>query len=172
MATGPENSKNTPPGGKLRLTLIAVGRVSEPFVRDACVVYGERILRYVEFHLVVIPEEKISSRGKIEFILRQEGRRIREKLPPDAFAVAMDERGKLLSSEAFARLLERWSNSGLKETAFILGGPYGLDESLKEEADFLLSLSPMTLAHGMARMLLLEQIYRAFTLIRGEPYHK
>lgn len=156
----------------MRLTLIAVGKVSEPFIQDACAVYAERILRYAAFHLVVIPKEKISAEGKIDFILRREGRRIREKLPAGAFTVALDERGKLLSSAAFARLLTRELNSGRKETAFILGGPYGLDESLKEQADFRLSLSPMTLAHGMARMFLLEQIYRAFTLIRGEPYHK
>jgi 23S rRNA (pseudouridine1915-N3)-methyltransferase len=156
----------------LRLTLIAVGKVSESFIQDACAVYAARILRYAAFHLVVIPQEKISAEGKIDFILRQEGRRIREKLDPGAFTVALDERGKLLSSAVFGRLLARGLNSGRKETAFILGGPYGLDESLKEGAGFRLSLSPMTLAHGMARMLLLEQIYRAFTLIRGEPYHK
>ncbi|MBM4333284.1 MAG: 23S rRNA (pseudouridine(1915)-N(3))-methyltransferase RlmH [Deltaproteobacteria bacterium] len=154
---------------KLRLTLISVGRITEPFIRDGCAVYAERIRRYADFRLVVVPEVRITGKGKKEYIIRMEGQRIQGKISPAVFTVALDERGKFLSSEGFARFLE---TNSLKEIAFILGGPYGLDEKLKEEAEFRLSLSPMTLAHGMARLLLLEQIYRAFTLLRGEPYHK
>ena len=156
----------------MRLTLVSVGKVSEPFIREACAVYAEKVRRYASLNLIIVPEEKIPSQGKKEYILRQEGRRIREKLRPNVMTAVVDEGGKPLSSEAFARSLEKWSNSGLKELAFILGGPYGLDATLKEEADFCLSLSAMTLTHGLARMLLLEQIYRAFTILRGEPYHK
>jgi 23S rRNA (pseudouridine1915-N3)-methyltransferase len=156
----------------MRLTLVSVGKASEPFVREACAIYAVRIRRYADFNLIIVPEEKISSRGKREYILRQEGRRIAGKISPGVFLVVADERGKSLSSAAFARNLEKWSNSGYKEVAFILGGPYGLDEGLREKANFCLSLSPMTLPHGLARILLLEQIFRAFTLLRGEPYHK
>ena len=134
--------------------------------------YEERIRRYADLNLVVVPEERVLYKGRKDYILNQEGRRIREKVRPDVFGVALDEGGKPLSSEGFARSLEKWSDSGSREIAFLLGGPYGLEEALKEEADFRLSLSPMTLAHGMARLLLLEQIYRGFTLLRGEPYHK
>ncbi len=134
--------------------------------------YEERIRRYADLNLIVVPEERVLYRGKTDYILNREGQRIREKLRPEVFVVALDERGRSLSSEGFARSLEKWSDSGSREIAFLLGGPYGLEEALKEEADFRLSFSPMTLAHGMARMLLLEQIYRAFTLLRGEPYHK
>jgi 23S rRNA (pseudouridine1915-N3)-methyltransferase len=156
----------------MRLTLVSVGKVSEPFAREACAVYAEKVRRYASLNLIVVPEERIPSQGKKEYILHQEGRRIREKLRPNVFTAAVDERGKSLSSEVFARCLERWSNSGLKELTFIVGGPYGLDAALKQEADFRLALSAMTLTHGLARMLLLEQIYRAFTILRGEPYHK
>jgi 23S rRNA (pseudouridine1915-N3)-methyltransferase len=134
--------------------------------------YEERIRRYAELRLIPIPEERIAPKGRKEYILRQEGRRIRANLPPEAFTVALDEKGKPLTSEAFSRNLELWGQSGSREIVFILGGPYGLEESLKEKADFRLSFSTMTLAHGMARMLLLEQVYRAFSLLRGEPYHK
>ena len=156
----------------MRLSLVSVGKVSEPFVREACAVYAEKIRRFADLDLIVVPEEKIPFHGKREYILRQEGRRIREKLRPGGFTAAVDERGKSLSSEAFARSLQKWSYSGLKEVAFLVGGPYGLDAALREEADFCLCLSAMTLTHGLARMLLLEQIYRAFTILRGEPYHK
>jgi 23S rRNA (pseudouridine1915-N3)-methyltransferase len=157
---------------KIRLILIFVGRSSDRYVREGCQVYEERICRYADFMPVPVPEERVPSRGKISYILQQEGRRIRERLPAGAFTVALDERGKQFSSEAFARSLEKWSLSGSGEVAFIVGGPYGLEESIKKGADDSLSLSPMTLAHGMARLLLCEQIYRAFTLLRGEPYHK
>jgi len=134
--------------------------------------YEQRIGRYAELRLVPIPGERIAAPGRIEYILQQEGRRIRENLPPEAFTVALDEKGKPLTSQAFARSLDLWSLSGSREIAFLLGGPYGLEESLKEKADFRLSFSTMTLAHGLARMLLMEQVYRAFSLLRGEPYHK
>ncbi len=151
------------------LTLIAVGRITEPFIRDGCATYLERIRRYTELRLIVVPEERTPGKGKREYILYQEGQRIRQKLSPTAFTVTLDEKGKCFSSEAFSHFLEK---SLRKDMVFILGGPYGLDEILKKDADFILSLSPMTMVHTMARMLLLEQIYRAFTLLRGEPYHK
>jgi 23S rRNA (pseudouridine1915-N3)-methyltransferase len=157
---------------KIRLTLIFVGRSADRYVREGCQIYEERIRRYADFNTVPVPEERVSSRGKVKYILQQEGRRIREKVPSGAFTVALDERGKQLSSEAFSRSLEKWGSSGSGEIAFLLGGPYGLEESVKAGVDYTLCLSPMTLAHGMARMLLCEQIYRAFTLLRGEPYHK
>ena len=153
----------------MHLTLIAVGRITEPFIRDGCAIYLERIRRYTELRWIVVPEERTPGKGKREYILHQEGQRIRQKLSPAVFTVVLDERGKCFSSEAFALFMEKFLR---KDMAFVLGGPYGLDETLKQEADFILSLSPMTLVHPMARMLLLEQIYRAFTLLRGEPYHK
>jgi len=156
----------------LRLTLISVGKNAESFVREACADYADRIRRYAGLDLIVVPEERIAGSGKKELILRREGVRIRGKIPPAALRVVLDERGKNLTSENFARLLEKWMTTGIRAAAFILGGAYGLDESLKQEADFRFSLSPLTLTHGMARMVLLEQIYRAFTIIRKEPYHK
>jgi 23S rRNA (pseudouridine1915-N3)-methyltransferase len=146
--------------------------LAEPFIQEGCEFFAERIRRYAALDLIVVPEERIPPRGKREYILKQEGRRIRAKIRPGVFTVLVDEGGKSLSSEAFARSLETWSNSGVKEVAFILGGPYGLDDSLKEKADFRLSLSSMTLTHGLAKILLLEQIYRAFTILHGKPYHK
>ena len=156
----------------MRLTLISVGKNAEPFVRDACADYAARIRRYADLVLTVVPEERVAAAGKKDFILREEGRRIRGKIPPAALRIALDERGRNFTSEAFSRLLEGWMATGVRGAAFLLGGAYGLDETLKEEADVRLSLSPLTLTHGMARMVLLEQLYRAFTLIRKEPYHK
>ncbi len=156
---------------KFRLSLIFVGRTSDTFVREGCAVYEERIRRYADLNLLPVPEERVEAHKK-DYLLKQEGRRIREKLRPGGFAVALDEKGKLISSPAFADSIVGWSRSGSREISFLMGGPYGLEKELKKEADLLLALSPMTLAHGLARIVLLEQIYRAFTLLRGEPYHK
>jgi 23S rRNA (pseudouridine1915-N3)-methyltransferase len=156
----------------VHLTVISVGKNAEAFVREACEAYAARIRRYADLNLTIVPEERIAAPGKKEFILRQEARRIREKLPERAFRIVLDEKGARISSPEFARLLEKWSAAGVRELFFILGGAYGLEEPLKEAADFRVALSSLTLTHGMARMILLEQIYRAFTLIRKEPYHK
>jgi 23S rRNA (pseudouridine1915-N3)-methyltransferase len=156
----------------LRLQIISVGRISDPHFQEACSLYTGRIRKYANFSWTVVREERVSPRGNKDYILRTEGKRIREKLPPGSFSVMLDERGHWVSSEAFARLLEKWSNEGQREIVFVLGGPYGLSPEVKSTADHLLSLSPMTLPHGMALLVLLEQIYRAFTIMRREPYHK
>jgi 23S rRNA (pseudouridine1915-N3)-methyltransferase len=156
----------------VHLTLVAVGKASEPFVQEGCSAYGEKIRRYTDLAVILVREEKIPAQGKREYILRAEGRRIREKLPAEGLRVALDEKGRLWNSPSFALFLKKEMESGRKHLTFIVGGPYGIEEALRKEASLCLALSPMTLTHGMARMILLEQIYRAFTLMRGEPYHK
>ncbi len=156
---------------KFPVSLIFVGRTSDIFIREGCALYEERIRRYADLRVAAVSEERVEA-GRKDYLLKQEGKRIREKVRPGTFAVALDGKGRLMSSESFAGSIVEWSRSGAREISFLLGGPYGLEEELKREADLLLALSPMTLAHGLARMVLLEQIYRAFTLLRGEPYHK
>ena len=116
---------------KFCLTLIFVGRTSDNFIKEGCGVYEERIRRYADLNLVIVPEERVLYKGRKDYILNQEGRRIREKVRREVFGVALDESGRLLSSEGFARSLEKWSDSGSREIAFLLGGPYGLEEALK-----------------------------------------
>ncbi len=156
----------------MRITLLTVGRLHEPFLRQGCQIYEQRIGHYANFRSLIIPEEKIKEEGKKESILRKEGQRIKEKLPPGAYKVILDEKGKLFTSEGLASFLDKFYRAQGKEIVFILGGPLGLAEELKKEGDLLLSLSSLTLTHGLARILLLEQIYRAFSILRGEPYHK
>jgi 23S rRNA (pseudouridine1915-N3)-methyltransferase len=156
----------------VRLTLISVGKTPESFVREACAEYAARIRRYADLTVVSVSEERMPASGQEEFILRREARRIRERIPPSALRIVLDERGRTLSSTDFSRLLARWQDGGVRVAAFILGGAYGLEEGLKKEADLRLALSSLTLTRGLARVVLLEQIYRAFTLIRREPYHK
>ncbi|MGQ9695586.1 MAG: 23S rRNA (pseudouridine(1915)-N(3))-methyltransferase RlmH [Thermodesulfobacteriota bacterium] len=156
----------------MRLTLLAVGYIKEPFIRQGCQIYEQRISHYTQFRVLIIPEEKIKEKKNKKIILQKEGQRIRAKLPKEAFKVILDEKGKFFTSEELASFLGKFFAAQAKEVVFILGGPLGLEEELKKESDLLLALSPLTLTHGLARVLLLEQIYRAFTILRGEPYHK
>jgi 23S rRNA (pseudouridine1915-N3)-methyltransferase len=155
----------------VQLTIIAVGKVGEPFLEEGFDRYAQRIRRYVSLNLVWVPEERIAEKRHKEYIRQKEDQRIRRKIPPQAMIIGLDERGKSFSSEELAQTMGKWMESGRSHIAFLIGGPFGLSETLKKEA-YLLSLSPLTLTHGMARLFLLEQIYRVFTIIRGEPYHK
>ena len=103
------------------LTLIFVGRAADAYIREGCQVYEERIRHYADLSMVWVPEERVPSKGRIAYIIQADGRRIRDRLPPGAFTVALDEKGKLLSSEDFARSLEKWGSSGSREIVFILG---------------------------------------------------
>lgn len=148
--------------------VIAVGR---PHARWAAVLadYEQRLQRYVRLRVVTV-REAVGQR-RPEDARSYEAQRIRAALPHPATIVALDVAGALMTSEAFAGELQRWIERR-KPVVFVLGGPFGLDDSLRAAADVRLSLTPMTLPHDLARVVLLEQLYRAMTLWRGEPYHK
>jgi len=156
----------------VHLTILSVGKIAEPFLKDGIQKYGQRIRRYAALEVVAVPEERIAAEGKKQYIVDKEGQRIREKIPRGSLIIGLDEKGKRFSSQELARSLGKWLEEGRKQIVFVIGGPYGLSEKLKGETHLLLSLSPMTLTHGMTQLFLMEQIYRAFTLLRGEAYHK
>ncbi len=156
----------------MHLTMISVGKAAERFLEEGYQRYAQRIGRYAAIEFVVVPEERVAAKGKKAYIREKESQRIREKLSSGSLIIGLEEKGKSFSSQELARTLGKWMEGGWKRVVFMIGGPYGLSEALKQEAHLLLSLSPMTLTHGMAKLLLLEQIYRAFTLLRGEAYHK
>jgi 23S rRNA (pseudouridine1915-N3)-methyltransferase len=156
----------------LKLRLVCVGKVSEAYLREGVEEYASRIKRYLPFETVELKEEKAGGRGAdSSFIRDREGERILEKIPQGAFVVTLDERGRNVSSEGLADLLEKHMVQGTPEIAMVVGGPYGLSQAVKGRGNLQLSLSPMTFTHQMVRLILLEQIYRALTIIRHEPYH-
>lgn len=129
--------------------------------------YSSRIKRYLPLELVEVREAR--STGKTQEVARAEGGRIRSRLGP-GFVVALDERGRGFTTGGFAGLMERLMNEGRKRVSFVVGGPWGLDPELRAEADLVMRLSELTLPHELARVVLAEQVYRAMTVIRGEPY--
>ena len=159
----------------VNVTLICVGKMKEKFYIEAAAEYVKRLAGYCRLNIVELPEQKLSqnpSRGEIDAALAREAEAIRAKLPPSASIVAMCIEGKLRSSEELAKLVGDWELSSAKHLVFLIGGSFGLHPSIKQEAWVKLSMSPMTFPHHLARVMLLEQIYRAFKIREGSGYHK
>ena len=138
----------------------------EPAVQE----YASRLAHYTRFELVELPEAG-GKKGKAADARTLEADALLARKKPQDLLVALDERGKLLDSVEFSRYVGR-ARDGAKDLLLVIGGDEGLDERVRQSADLVLSLSKMTLPHRMARMVLVEQLYRAFTLLKGEPYHK
>ncbi|HEX8907642.1 MAG TPA: 23S rRNA (pseudouridine(1915)-N(3))-methyltransferase RlmH [Anaeromyxobacteraceae bacterium] len=153
----------------MRLRLLAIGKDRSGLYAPAVAEYAQRLSRYVKFELVELPEARKHAgtpRAKEE-----EAATLLAKLDPRERVVALDERGKEYSSVELARRVEGWLQ-GAHDVALVIGGSDGLAPELLARAEEKLALSRLTLAHRLARLVLVEQLYRAFTILRGEPYHK
>ena len=159
----------------MKITLLTVGKIKETYLEAGIKEYVKRLSRYCKLELIELPEQRLPespSPAEIARALSREAEAIRAKLPPGAALAALCIEGKLHSSEELAGLLETWGGRGEKCLAFVIGGSFGLDEGLKREARVRLSMSPMTFPHHLARVMLLEQLYRGFQINEGGKYHK
>ena len=156
----------------MKIKTIFVGKLQDRYLKEGIETYRNRISRYSQIELVEVEDEAVTAKADQSKIKGIEAERIIKRVSPDSLLVAMDEKGKGLSSEGLAGFIQKAMDSGVKEISFVVGGSLGLGEKVRERADLILSLSPMTFTHQMVRVVLLEQIYRSFTIIKGEPYHK
>ena len=147
----------------LKVKLLCVGRLKEKFYIDACAEYIKRLGRYCRFELCEVAESGNTER---------EGAAVLEKIPAGAFVIAMCIEGKLMDSAALAREVQSRTVAGCSQLCFLIGGSEGLSESVKERSQLRLSMSPMTFPHHLARVMVLEQVYRTFTINEGSKYHK
>lgn len=157
-----------------RITVLCVGKLKERFYADAAAEYIKRLSRYCKVEVVELPETRLPddpSNAEIQRALAAEAAAIRARLEGGA-VVAMCIEGKTCSSEELAKKLESFALEGKSRVTFLIGGSFGLDETLKKEANWRLSMSPMTFPHHLARVMLLEQIYRACQIQEGTRYHK
>jgi 23S rRNA (pseudouridine1915-N3)-methyltransferase len=153
-----------------RATIVAVGSV-KGWAEDGCRDYLKRLRRYFPMDVVEVPEEDLSRRSPEE-VLAAEATRLLKRLPASAFVAALDrEKGEPISSEKLARRLDSLGMSGHSHVAFVLGGPLGLSPEVRRRAGAVFSFGPITLPHALARVVLLEQLYRATKINRGEKYH-
>lgn len=158
----------------LGVTVICVGKLKEKFYIQAVEEYAKRLSGYCRLNIVELPEERLPdspSEAQIAAALAKEGERIWEKVPKGAVTVAMCVEGQMLSSEQLAVKMNRWAQQG-PNLVFLIGGSYGLSPAVKARAGIRLSMSPMTFPHHLARVMVLEQIYRGFKINEGSRYHK
>ena len=155
----------------MRITLLTVGKTDVAWVRNGFDLYVSRLRHYVPFDLVEIPELKNVSALSREQIREKEGELVLGRLKGSDFVTLLDEKGRQLRSLEFASDLERKMTRGGRDLVYVVGGAYGFSPGVYDRADALLSLSKMTFSHQMVRTIFAEQLYRAFTIIRGEPYH-
>ena len=158
-----------------RVTVLCVGKLKEKFYTDAAAEYVKRLQRYCKLDVVELPEYRLPeepSPAEIQKALQTEGAAIRERLPKGGAVVALCIEGKPCSSEELSRRIIDFGVQGKTQITFLIGGSVGLDEGIKKQADWRLSMSPMTFPHHMARIMLLEQIYRAYQISAGTKYHK
>ena len=159
----------------LNITVLCVGKLKESFYIAAVREYEKRLKGYCKLTLLELPEEKLPnapSQAQIDAALEKEAQAIFAKLPKRATLVALCIEGKELSSEQLAQKFQQWATSGVSAIALVIGSSYGLHPSVKGQAALRMSMSPMTFPHHLARVMLLEQVYRAFKINEGSLYHK
>ena len=157
-----------------KLLVLCVGRCKEPFYIDACTEYAKRLSRFCRLEVTELPESRLPARpsaAQIQSALSHEAEAVRARFPANPLLTALCVEGEPLSSEALAARLARWEQDP-RQPVFLIGGSFGLHGSLKSAADLRLSMSAMTFPHHLARVMLLEQLYRAFQINAGGPYHK
>ncbi|WP_294778726.1 23S rRNA (pseudouridine(1915)-N(3))-methyltransferase RlmH [uncultured Eubacterium sp.] len=159
----------------MKVTVIAVGKLKEKYLRDACAEYLKRLGVYAKVNVVEVNEERCSdnpSGTEIENVKQKEGQRIIAKIPKGSFVVPMCIEGTQYSSEDFAKKIEATAVAGNGEITFIIGGSFGLSDEVKALGKLKLSFGKLTLPHQLMRVVLLEQIYRAFSILNNSKYHK
>ena len=159
----------------MKITIIAVGKIKEKFYRDAVAEYEKRLGRYCKLEIIQVEDEKTPDRvgtSLTELVKQKEAERILKYIREDAFVVALEIQGDMYDSEGFAEQIEKLATKGVSYIQFIIGGSLGLHEEVCKKADHAVSFSKMTFPHQLMRVILLEQIYRAYRIINGEPYHK
>ncbi len=156
----------------MKINIVAVGKVKEKYFADGITEYIKRLTRFATVKVTEIKEELLLKDGEAEkkLTIEREGERILPELKGYVFALAVE--GKKVSSEKFSEKLAELKNSGTGEITFVIGGSYGLSDSVKKKADILLSFSDMTFPHTLMRLILTEQLYRAFMIDAGSSYHK
>ncbi len=156
----------------MKIRIIAVGKLKKSYLKEGCDEYLKRLKGYVPVEVIEVKEQKGHKKQTPEYRKAKEGERIAALIDDPGHTVALDSLGKKMNTIAFSKWMRKNIRSGSRQLTFIIGGSDGLSSSIKKKASLILSFSPLTFPHEMFRMIFLEQLYRIFTVIRSEPYHK
>lgn len=155
----------------MKITLIAIGKTEDKYLIEGIEKYLNRLKHYINFNLLIIPDIKNTKNLTEGQQKNKEAEAIHKQISASDVIVLMDEKGKKYSSISFANYLNKQMIGSVQHLVFIIGGPYGFDESIYKRANTTISLSDMTFSHQMVRLFFIEQLYRAFTILKNEPYH-
>ena len=155
----------------MTIKLLAIGKTDSASLQDLIVKYEERLRHYIKFELEIIPDIKNVKNLSETQQKKKEGELILKNLNATDVLVLLDENGKQFGSVEFSDYLQKKMNSGIKQLVLVIGGPYGFSDTIYNKAQAKISLSKMTFSHQMVRLFLVEQLYRAFTILKNEPYH-
>lgn len=159
----------------MTITILAIGNLREIYLKEGIREYQKRLTPYIKLEWLEIPEEKGKnepSAGDIDKILDAEGKRMLEKIRPDSYVVGLDIKGKMLTSEEFSRMIMDCGSYQASNLTFLIGGSWGMSDGVKKRCDRLISFSFMTFPHQLMRLILMEQLYRAFMIATNHQYHK
>ncbi|KRF50988.1 23S rRNA (pseudouridine(1915)-N(3))-methyltransferase RlmH [Peribacillus frigoritolerans] len=159
----------------MKITIITVGKLKEKYLKQGIAEYTKRLSSYANIELVEVPDEKAPenlSTADMDIVKQKEGERILAKVSPDTYVITLEINGKQLTSEQLATHMDQLATYGKSKIAFIIGGSLGLGTEVLSRSDYALSFSKMTFPHQLMKLVLVEQIYRAFRINRNEPYHK
>ena len=158
----------------MKITIVCAGKLKEKYLRDGIAEYEKRLHPYADLRTIEIIEERMKDRpspAEKDEVLRREGERLSSQIPQGAYLIVLDVGGEEMSSEKFSARIDYLMLMGESHIAFLIGGPFGLSDELRQRADLRLSFSQFTLPHQLIRLFLMEQIYRSFEISRHEPYH-
>lgn len=155
----------------MEIQLITIGKTSAKYIREGIEIYLSRLKHYIPFKIMELPDVKRTSSLTEARQKEIEGEAFLSRLTPSDYVTLLDERGVSPTSRQFAEIIEKHQIAGRKRVVFLVGGPYGFSQQIYDRADSQLSLSKMTFSHEMVRLFFVEQVYRACTILKGEPYH-
>lgn len=156
----------------MNIKIIALGKIKEKFLKEGIDEFLKRLRPYAGVEIIELPAIEIKDENLTTKVLDEEGEKILSHIKPQSYVITMEIKGKMLSSEEFAEKITNLTNDGVGEIIFVIGSSCGLSAKVSQRANFKLSMSKMTFLHQFARLILVEQIYRAFKIIKGETYHK
>lgn len=159
----------------MKITIVTVGKIKEKYLRDAIAEYSKRLSKYCKLEIIEVADEKTPDHASdvvVESIKSKEAERILKHLKEDAFIITLEINGKQLTSEELAQKIDGLGIQGTSHIIFVIGGSLGLGKTVLQRSNFALSFSKMTFPHQLMRVILLEQIYRSYRIIKQEPYHK
>ena len=154
----------------MKIKLIVVGKTDESYLNEGINKYITRLKHYVDFEMLIIPDVKMGKKNEAAIQKEKEGQLILSKVKKSAILILLDEKGKGYTSEEFAQVLQKKMNSGM-DIFFVIGGPFGFSDEIYQRANTKIALSQMTFSHQMVRVFFIEQLYRSFSILKGEKYH-